>query len=380
MSVSSEYRTPRWHNYVFESGDDLKDLWHNHFEQEARNLLFVLGKGFDPRMRLGVGFVCSLIGPGKCDLLVVDLEEGVASPSLLQEPLANKNWLSLQELVAGKCSVTLRKVKIWSDDGRRIGSRNAAKVFLSTSDIESYSDIIIDISAMPRSIYFPLIAKVLYLVDTCPSRRLNLHVLVAENPSLDNVIHDAGVDDVAGYVYPFGGGLEKEATANLPKIWIPLLGEGQEAQLERIYGLVVPDEICPVLPSPSLNPRRGDDLVSEYRDLLFDRLRVEPRNFIYASERNPFEVYRQIRKAIFQYKDALNAIGGCKVVLSALSTKLMSLGALLVAYELKQANLEVGIAHVETQGYVMTEKGETATIQKESELFSLWVAGECYEE
>ena len=53
----------------------------------------------------------------------------------------------------------------------------------------------------------------------------------------------------------------------------------------------------------------------------------------------------------------------------------MSIGALLAAYELKNAGINVGVADVEAQGYQI--KGEINTI--ETELFSLWIAGDCYE-
>jgi len=145
----------------------------------------------------------------------------------------------------------------------------------------------------------------------------------------------------------------------------------------------VPDEICPVLPFPSLDPRRSDNLVLEYRDLLFDRLRIEPRNFIYVSERNPFDVYRQIQRTIHHYREVhrevLGPLGGCKTVLSALSTKLLSVGALLVAYELKQAKVDVGIAYVGSQGYIMDDGSGSPRQQIQSELFGLWLTGECYE-
>jgi hypothetical protein len=49
----------------------------------------------------------------------------------------------------------------------------------------------------------------------------------------------------------------------------------------------------------------------------------------------------------------------------------MSLGALLVAYELKESGRGVGIAHIESQGYVLDSE------PAEAELFGLWVAGEC---
>jgi len=157
-------------------------------------------------------------------------------------------------------------------------------------------------------------------------------------------------------------------------VWLPLLGEGQQTQLTKIYDLIIPDEISPVLPSPATNPRRADNLIQEYRDLLFDRLRIEPRNLIYVSEHNPFEVYRQLRQAILHFREALLPLGGCKTVLSALSSKLMSLGALFVAYELKQASIDISIAHVESSGYNLE-----SDCHVEGRLSSMLLCGEYYD-
>jgi hypothetical protein len=117
----------------------------------------------------------------------------------------------------------------------------------------------------------------------------------------------------------------------------------------------------------------------EYRELLFDRLRVEPRNFIYGAERNPYEVYRQLRNSITDYNRALTPLGGSKFVVSALSSKLMSVGALLVAYELKSEKIGVGVAHVACHGYVIEAAPKPVLVKKNVELFGLWLAGECYE-
>jgi len=334
-------------------------------------------------MCLGLRSLLNAGGTGRRDVIAIEFDEGASSPSKAYEPLVQANWTALQSLMAGKGSLSTRPVRMWSADGRRIGSRSAAGLFSSLRDFKGYTDIVVDISALTRGIYFPLIAKILYVLDEGAAdqgcNKPNLHVVVAEDPMLDRRVQDEGVDDTASYVHPFGGGLEMEATADHPKVWIPVLGESQRTQLERIHDLVMPDEIAPLLPSPSLNPRRSDDLLLEYRELLFDRLRVEPSNFIFACERNPFEVYRQIRRAVLHYRDALQPLGGCKAVLSALSTKLLSVGALLVAYELKQVKVDVGIAHVECQGYSIerSAEGEGATTQ--SELFGLWLWGECYE-
>lgn len=371
----------RWLNYVMESGLPLRRFWQAYL-RAGRDVLFVLGKGFDPRTCLGLGSFIEAGGTGKRNVIAIEFDEGASSPSKAYEELVRANWTELERQVAGRGTLSAKPLKMWSDDGRRIGSRSSAGLFRSLRDFVGYTDIFLDISALPRGIYFPLIAKILYLLDKGTEEGIekpNFHVVVAENPALDRRILDEGVDDTATYVHPFRGGLEMEATADHPKVWIPVLGERQIPQLERIYDLVMPDEIAPLLPFPSLNPRRSDDLMLEYRELLFDRLRVEPKNFIYGSERNPFEVYRQIRRAVLHYREALEPLGGCKAVLSALSTKLLSVGALLVAYELKQAGVDVGIAHVECQGYTIEGDAHRDGAKTESELFGLWLWGECYE-
>ena len=265
---------PRWHNYVMESGPRLKTFWETHL-RDTRHVLFLLGKGFDPRICLSLRSLLNAGGTGKRDVIAIEFDEGASSPSRAYQPLVEANWTMLQSLVVGKGDLSIRPLKMWSDDGRRIGSRSAAGLFGSLHDFHGYTDIVVDISALPRGIYFPLISKILYLLDQGSAdggdKTPDFHVMVAEDPMLDRRIQDEGVDEIATYVHPFGGGLEMEATADHPKVWIPVLGERQATQLGRIYDLVMPNEIAPLLPSPSVNPRRSDDLLLEYRELLFDR-------------------------------------------------------------------------------------------------------------
>jgi hypothetical protein len=274
--------------------------------------------------------------------------------------------------VAGRGVVGAQELEFWSDEGRRISSQSARDLFASLEKFEPYTDVVVDISAMPRSVYFPLIARILYLVDHAGERssRLNLHVIVAEDPHLDAGIKEEGIDEKAEFMASFGGGFDEEGTPT-PKVWIPMLGERRTTQFDRIHDRVKPDEICPVLPSPSRDPRRADDIVIEYQRLLFDEHRLDPRSFLYASEQNPFEVYRRLRTAVIRYGEVFKLLGGCRVALSPLSSKLMSLGALLVAYEMKEFGYGIGVAHIESQGYALD-----GTVAK-PELFGLWLAGEC---
>lgn len=382
--MTNQIPAARWQNYVIENGEGLFDFWRGHLETRERKVLFVLGKGFDSRMCVGIEKLFTEKSVRDARVLAITFDEGANSPSNDYAEKVAENWSNLEKIVADKAVLTTREIKMWSEDRRRrIGSRGATEIFTDVTDVEGFTDIIIDISAMPRSIYMPLIASVLNLLEGsfggAAKQEINLHIWVSENPSLDINIKDEEIDDAADFIQGFRGGFDREATAEQPRVWLPLLGEEQQTQLERIYELITPNEICPVLPSPALNPRRGDNLVLEYRDFLFDSLNVEPRNFIYAAERNPFEVYRQIRRTILHYREALNPLGGCKAVLSTLSSKLMSLGALLVAYELKSLRIDVGIAHIEANGYKIKEGFVEKAVTSESELFGLWIFGECYE-
>lgn len=368
-------------------GCGFNEFWEKHLQSENRNLLYVLGRGFDPRMCNGLRAILNAGGHGLRECLLIEFNEGKNSPSQRYEYLVSENLSILKELIYGKGKLWNKSVQMWSDDGpgrRRIGSRSAGGIFSHILDFVNYTDILIDVSALPQGIFSPLIGKILYLLDHAKENNPNstvpnLYVIVSEDPELDLRIKSIGIDDNASYIYGFSGDLEIEATAEIPKVWIPILGEGRVGQLERIYALVNPDEICPVLPSPSLNPRRGDDIIIEYRELLFDQWRIEPKNIIYAQEQNPFEAYRQIHRAACHYNRALGPLGGCKVAVSAMSSKLLSLGALLASYDLKKIGMSVGLAHVETQGYEIDGAEDGKKIYLQDELFTLWLAGGCYE-
>lgn len=377
---------PRWDAYFLERGEGYGKFWEWHLQSTKRDVLIVLGKGFDSRMCKGYESILNAGGCGKRDCLLVEFDEGPDSPSRRYEDAVSKNLLTLKELSTGYGQLISKYVPMWSTNvpnKNRIGSQRAAGVFSDIADFYNYSDIVIDVSALPRGIYFSIIGKALYLLDLKKSAETqkqlpNLHIVVSENPELDQKIVEDGIDDNAHYIHGLGIELDLEATAEIPKIWLPILSEGKNNQLEKIYSLVVPEEICPILPFPSSNPRRSENILIELREPLFDQWRVEPRNIMFASEQNPFDIYRQIYQTVHHYNQVLEPLGGCKAAVSAVSSKLLSLGALLATYELKREGMGVGFAHVEAHGYNMSDI-ETQNNVGDEELFTLWLTGECNE-
>ena len=379
--MSSEELTDlRWDPYFMRKGEEFYKFWEQYLTMAEHNILYVLGQGFDPRMCTGLEAIIKFGGNGGRDCLLINFIEGPDSPSIQLIESVKNNRTNLEKLISGRGRLQEKEIQMWSSKGRdrrRVSSISASKIFDNINAIKNYTDIVVDISALPRAIYFTLIAKLIHILDENDhSKHINLHVVIHEDAQLDEKIKDVGVDETASFVHGFAGtSMESEGTSKIPKVWIPILGENQGVQLGRIYSFINPDEICPVLPHPSVNPRRSNDLLMSYRDLIFDQWSIEPRNIIYASEQNPFDIYRQITKIILRDNKALKPIGGCKAFISAQSNKLLSIGALLAAYDLqkKMESKRVGIVHIESLGYEMHNINTMS-----GELFSLWIQGDCY--
>jgi len=370
----------RWRDYFLQEGEKFDTFWKSFLTGRPRDLLFVLGHGFDERMCDGIRRVLKFPGGGKRDVTLIEYPEGAESPSHQHANQRNVNGTIIQDLVEGRGKIQQRKIQMRGSGSRNIGPRSIVRAFESSDEFRRYFDVIVDISAMPRCLYMPLLAMLLAKADADDANHDtgNLHVIVAHSPEADHAIQADGLHETASYLFGFpSAAMETESTSDVPKVWIPVLGKRQHEKLLRINQLVVPDEICPLLPSPADDPREGDTIMMEYRSLLFDQLRVEPRNIIYAAESNPFEVYRQIMQSILDYNRALTPLGGCKVALSAMSSKLASIGVLLAAYESQRrdSKVVVGIAQVESQGYRLVQAAGPKPAPK---LFTMWLTGECY--
>lgn len=373
----------QWKNYFLCSGDKFRQFWRDYTLSNNRDICYILGVGFDPRMCSAIDYLIKCEGGGLRDCILIEYNEGDDSPSKKYQHEIDKNIGYLSSILNDRGHLEKKQVKMITENRRRIGGRDIVEQF-SDIQLKNYSDIIVDIGALPRALYFPLIKLLIERYNDeikGSDSKLNIHIIVVENPQLDSKIKALGIEDKADYIYGFAGEIELESTNTLPRVWIPILGEGKEIQMKTIHTLIKPEEICPVLPFPATNPRRGDNIVLEYRELLFDDFRIDPVNILYASEQNPFEVYRKIIRTVSQYYKTLNILGGCKIIISVLSSKLLSIGALLAYYDISKnsiVDIPIGIAHVENQGYELL-KEDITEIENHDEFYSIWLIGDCYE-
>lgn len=134
-----------------------------------------------------------------------------------------------------------------------------------------------------------------------------------------------------------------------------------------------------MLPVQSEDARRGDDIINALGEFLFDRYDVDIRDILRATEWNPFQLYRSLMQTMARYEESLKLFGGARFVLSPLSSKGLSIGCLLAAFEKRatgnRAAVRVGMAHVESRRYGAGQLPNDTKCQ----LISAWITGECYD-
>jgi hypothetical protein len=242
---------------------------------------------------------------------------------------------------------------------------------LSDGHLAEVTQIIVDISALPGGIYFPLVGAILQFSDE-GQLEAEIQVVACDNPEVDDAIVVAGL----GPPSPVGGfkhGLDLETRASNIRVWAPILGAGHAQAIRILNDRLLPREICPVLPFPARRPRLADDLVLEYREVLFQTMLVEPRNFIYAHETNPFDLYRQLSRLQDRYRRALEPIGEATVVLSTHASKLLSVGALLAAYESR-----LPVVSAPPADYALAQGADLQSLAEQNRLALLWLGGTPY--
>jgi len=376
----------RWENYFLKSDEDFISFWKNYQEKSELDILFILGVGFDPRTNNGIQSIFSFKTKKKRDTIALRYYKNEDDVIEHTNPVVINHWERLKEFLnsQGYTEPEIRKVFLRSEEDKSIASINATNIIHNISEFENYSDIIIDISAMPRGIFIPLINKSLDLIDrfnNSNEKKKNLHVIVSENSRLDSIINDRGLDEESTYIHGFRI-KQIDKTAEQKEVWIPILGEKQTEQFDKIKNRINPVEVCPVLPFPSEDLRRGDKLIIEYQDKLFNDPDFEPRNIVYVDESNPFQIYRLLSQTINRYNQSFELLNGCKIIISALSSKLLTLGAFLAVFEKKRENINVGIMHVESLGTDLDPLyfHDKIGFDKHNKMFEIWLTGEPYNE
>jgi hypothetical protein len=338
-----------WEQYVFRRGPEVLGLWDDIFRSRKPKLLFITGCGFDVRVTSVLRTFLENARAGRYELddpaiLLVELSGYELDQDLRELTIANRT--ALRELFEPIGTIFTITVELAGGTEEHRTSRALREATQNIREhIVDRTDIVLDVSSLPRVVYLALMTSLLgYLVpDVSASnakvaRGVNLQILVAEDAALDSRIRSEDPSESLVTIPGFGGGFNVASMDDWPVVWFPMLGEGRTNHFEKVRRHApIPDdaEVCPVLPHPSRDPRRGDMLLLEYRRQLFDVQAIPMTNIVYAHESNPFEAYRQLRRALERYQRSLAALGGSRLLVTPLSSKLMTVAAGLACFEMK---------------------------------------------
>jgi hypothetical protein len=339
-----------WQNYVFRRKRQVLELWEEMFAGRKAKVLYIAGCGFDVRVTAVLKqFLDTATGSSfeidRVTLALIQFNGYELDADLRDQTRQNSD--ELRRMFGGMGDIVDVPLTLASEEpDYRVSHALQAGTRAILALIQGHTDVLLDVSSLPRVVYLALMTGILDAliedresIGALEASGVNFQVLVAEDANLDALIRSEDPTEDLVMIPGFGGGIKVESMATWPVVWFPILGERRIAQFAKVASLAeIPAdaEICPVLPHPSRDPRRGDALLVEYRQELFGANPSIPlAGVMYAHESNPFEAYRQIRSAIQQYRETLKLLDGCRILVTPLSSKLMTIGAGLACYEMK---------------------------------------------
>jgi hypothetical protein len=381
-----------WKHYVFRRGDEVHDLWDQLFRSRPIRLLYIAGRGFDVRViTVLTQFLQNISSSGHkiedAELLLVGFEGYELDDNL--KKLTEDNAKEMAELFKGIGKVTELKISTYSAGEDDLSASTALRIGVKDvlTHVAEHTDIVLDISSLPRVVYLALMTSILNKLipnkdatDALRANGVNFQVLVAEDAKLDAQIVSEEPNNDLVLIPGFSSVLHAESVRDWPLVWFPILGENRVSQFEKVMESVIPEsaEICPIVPHPSSDPRRGDRLIVEYRRPLFESRQTPTSNILHAHESHPFEAYRQLLLAMRHYCNSLSILGGCRLVVTPLASKLITLGTGLACFEMKPPDMEkygVAIPYAEPRRYKASVEDLQAS---RPEITALVLTGEAY--
>ncbi len=383
-----------WDHYVFGRGDEVPEMWEHMFREVPLRILYIAGRGFDARSRYTTAaFVDSVTRSGarveRADLLLVSFPGYELSDELRAQTESNAVAL---ERVFGALGATTNVVISASAAGEDdISATHALRLGTDevVAKVTDQTHVILDVGSLPRVAYLSLMIGLLERLipdrtarDALVAKGVTFQVLVAEDPVLDARIQSEDPRNELVMIPGYAGALQAESMRDWPLVWFPILGENRVSQFRKVLSAVIPAtaEICPILPHPSREPRRADRLLVEYREVLFDSQFTPMTNIVYVHEAHPFEAYRQVLGAMHRYRKSMQILGGCRLVVTPLASKLITVGAGLACFEIRPEDLDatygVAIPYAEPTRYTASTAELNAS---RPEISSLVLTGEAYD-
>lgn len=354
------------YNYFVQ--EEFSSFW-KRYGPDGRRVLFIGGLGFDPRcipaLRKTVGLFT------EADQLVTMCARftNLHDPHLQHNLRGTAASLNVIREIARKNRAQDRyhfevEVNLFDAAGSQIGDALLIREFDSCvgASYNTFTDVIVDVSAFPRSMMYTLLGHLWRLRHP----QQNLFVVYTQTHSSFPVEEGEYVD--ASYVRG-----ERHVKKSGEQVWIPILGGGME-RLAAVYKFLKPEDVFPIIPFPEADARRGDELLTQARKMIFEDWGVPFENIMYASGSTPWDVFRKIVDFAEVHRVTKPA---ANLVVSALSgSRALSVGALTASLW-----RDLYMCHSQPTRYYMSDADRQSASKecKSAKSTLFWLAGELYE-
>jgi len=344
---------------IYHRDSDANEFIRAYFGRAESRTLWVGGAGFDPRST----YIPQLLRDAKAKVDGVLIREDRPRPSTKLLDQADGHETKLQSLFD---NATRMEVSIFSEDETTvIGGREAVKK-LNAMNLFVFTDILLDMSALSVGVSFPL-ARLLYDGAKEGLSFPNVHIMATTSTAADDAVTSELLDRYQ-MILGFSADSELDASMGKSRLWLPHLSHGKQRALQIIHDGIRPNETCPILPFPSESPRMVEQLIEDYAAEVRGAWAVDHRDYLYAAENDPLDLYRTILRIDTLRQHTYAASGGSVTVLSPLGSKVMAIGALMAALE-----CPMPVVYVETQRYAVN-----GVQPAPSGVVHVWLSGSAY--
>ncbi len=353
-----------WDNCVTHFDQDATHFINDYFGDGQRRCFLIAAAGFDPRSPIIPNLLSTALGDNLHALFIRE-ERGETADESLRES-ADQNETELRKGIANS---RVEPIPIFDPaDNAPVGGNRLAALLSGLELPEGTTDVVLDMSALSMGIAFPAAKILVEIADRNPN--LNMHLMIASNPEMDvSIVGEPGekVQAVRG----FAGNAGRESEYPKARIWLPQLAKKRGAALERIKASLTDIyKVCPILPFPARDPRRADLLIEEFGVEIREDWEVDPRDFLYVSEKNPLDSFRSIATLKKRYDKTVKGIYDPQLILSPVGSKVMAAGAMMAAIK-----YDLTVQYVEVLRY---ELDETAAKAPKMDIVHVWLDGPIY--
>jgi hypothetical protein len=330
------------------------------FVDRERRAVVIAGAGFDPRSTHATELLAAVLKERIRGIFLREDRSGV------QNPLSDMGDANAQRLTELVPQSRIARFPVFAMDNATVGGRRTVEA-LKSETWTDVTDIVIDMTALSLGVAFPLVKLML---GHARKHRRNLHVVVTDDPSIDDEIEGIS-SEKAETLFSFKGELGLHDSSDVTILWLPQLTGRRKKALGRVYAALTEDQevdVCPLLPFPARDPRRGDALIEVFQEEFESIWRVDARDLIYVDERKPVDLYRSVLDIDDARQRVFRELGRALTVLSPFGGKVQSLGALMAALE-----RDFPVMYVETLAYT-----STPSVAKRVDLVHVWLHGEAY--